>query len=85
MTFTLSSPDMRHGESLAAIHARVDANLSPALAWIDPPEGTRSFALVVEDPDAPGGLFRHWGVLDIPAAWKGLPRGAGNGPLRGGP
>ena len=33
----------------------------------DPPEGTQSFALIVDDPDAPSGTFRHWGAYDIPA------------------
>lgn len=44
------------------------ANISPQLAWADPPTGTRSFALVCVDPDAPGGEWRHWAIYDIPAA-----------------
>ncbi|MDJ1159196.1 YbhB/YbcL family Raf kinase inhibitor-like protein [Chelatococcus sp. SYSU_G07232] len=42
-------------------------NLSPPIAWSDPPEGTRSFALVCNDPDAPRGIWHHWAVYDIPA------------------
>ena len=43
--------------------------MSPPLSWSDPPESTRSLALVVDDPDAPGGTFTHWLAWDIdPAA-----------------
>jgi hypothetical protein len=54
------------------------ADLSPALQWSDPPAGTRSFALIVDDPDAPGGVFSHWGAYDIAASARGLDEGAGN-------
>jgi|SRR5919112_420538 Raf kinase inhibitor-like YbhB/YbcL family protein len=45
---------------------------SPALHWGEPPTGTRSFALVLDDPDAPGGTFRHWGVFDITASARSI-------------
>ncbi|HEY5341022.1 MAG TPA: YbhB/YbcL family Raf kinase inhibitor-like protein [Candidatus Aquilonibacter sp.] len=49
------------------------ANVSPALAWRAVPPGTRSFALIVHDPDAPTpGGFYHWVVYDIPASTRGL-------------
>ena len=51
---------------------------SPALAWSDPPEGTSSFALIVDDPDAPMGVFGHWGAYDIDAGLQRLEEGAGN-------
>jgi len=51
------------------------ANRSPALSWTDPPEGTRSFALVVEDPDAPRGTWVHWVLYDLPPGERGLPEG----------
>jgi len=48
---------------------------SPPLAWSDPPAGTAAFVLVVEDPDAPGGLFTHWLLYDLPASARSLPAG----------
>ena len=54
------------------------ADRSPPLRWSDPPDGTRSFALIVEDPDAPGGTFRHWGVYDLPGDLRELPADAGS-------
>jgi Raf kinase inhibitor-like YbhB/YbcL family protein len=51
-------------------------NPSPALAWSDAPSGTRSFALIMHDPDAPlAGGFTHWVLFDIPATTKTLPEG----------
>jgi hypothetical protein len=49
------------------------ANVSPALAWTDPPAGTQSFAIIEDDPDAPSGTFVHWVVYDLPAAYRKLP------------
>jgi Raf kinase inhibitor-like YbhB/YbcL family protein len=42
------------------------------LKWGEPPAGTKSFALVIDDPDAPSGAFRHWGVFDIPASARSI-------------
>jgi Raf kinase inhibitor-like YbhB/YbcL family protein len=53
---------------------------SPALEWKNPPAGTKSFALMVHDPDAPtgGSGFWHWVVYNIPADATSLPEGAGD-------
>ena len=53
---------------------------SPALEWKNPPAGTKSFALMVHDPDAPTGCagFWHWIVYNIPADATSLPEGAGD-------
>ncbi len=48
-------------------------NISPALSWSQPPAGTQSFALIVDDPDAPAGTWVHWVVYDLPASARELP------------
>ena len=52
-------------------------NISPMLTWDHPPTGTRSFAVLMFDQDAPGGGWWHWAVFDIPAGVTGLQTGAG--------
>ncbi len=62
---------------LSTVYARCGgANISPELRWRGAPAGTRSFALVVHDPDAsaPGGWY-HWIVYNVPATARELPRG----------
>lgn len=51
------------------------AGVSPPLSWGEPPQGTRSFALIVDDPDAPGRVFTHWVAWGIPADRRGLDDG----------
>jgi len=48
-------------------------NFSPPLSWSDPPEGTKSFALICEDPDAPRGTFIHWVLFNVPGDARELP------------
>ena len=48
------------------------ANVSPPLGWSNPPAATRSFALICSDPDAPGGVWYHWAIYDIPADARSL-------------
>lgn len=56
------------------------ADVSPELHWGTPPPGTRSLALVMSDPDAPGGTFHHWIVYNLPPAVRELPAGAAERP-----
>lgn len=73
MAFTLFSPAFAKRSHIPAHHTCDGDDLSPPLEWSDPPEGTRSFALVVADPDAPKGTWYHWGIFDIPAGYVELP------------
>jgi Raf kinase inhibitor-like YbhB/YbcL family protein len=71
MSFGLRSTAFGDGEVIPRRHTCEGEDVSPPLSWSDPPEGTRSLALVVDDPDAPGGTFTHWLAWDLePAAGK---------------
>jgi Raf kinase inhibitor-like YbhB/YbcL family protein len=48
---------------------------SPALRWSDVPDDVKSFVLIVDDPDAPGGAFVHWVLYDLPPEARALPGG----------
>lgn len=82
--FTLASADIAPGATIAnhfvykGFGCSGD-NVSPALAWSGAPAGTKSFVLLVHDPDAPtgGAGWWHWIVYDIPATATGLAQGAG--------
>ncbi len=68
-----------YGDPIPAKYARCGmgaANVSPPLSWSGVPAGTMGFALIMTDPDAPGGNFVHWIVFDLPAAVESLPEGA---------
>ena len=73
--FTLSSPEFSHGGLIPASCSCDGDNISPQLDWLHPPEGTRSFALIVDDPDSPQRTFTHWVLFDIPASTSTLARG----------
>jgi len=60
------------GDLIPSTHTCDGKDSSPPLSWSNPPEGTKSFALVVEDPDAPGGTWVHWVVWNIPGNEGGL-------------
>lgn len=68
----LTSPDITHGSPIPRTFTADGADLSPTLAWQGAPDGTKAFALVVDDPDAPVGLWVHWVVYDLPAGTAGL-------------
>jgi len=55
-------------------------NVSPPLTWAEPPNGTRTFALIVEDPDAPSQVFTHWLVYDMPVERQELAEGVDSHP-----
>jgi len=81
--FQLSSTDMKSGEPMPNRYVFSGMgckgeNLSPELSWSGAPEGTKSFALMVHDPDANtgGAGIWHWVVINIPATTQSLPEGA---------
>jgi Raf kinase inhibitor-like YbhB/YbcL family protein len=58
--FALTSPAFTSNGTIPRRYTCDGANVSPALRWTAPPRGTRSLALLVNDPDAPAGTFTHW-------------------------
>lgn len=78
MAFKITSPDFNDGEEVPRLHSCDGDDISPELIWEGEPEGTRSYVLVVDDPDAPRGTFTHWVVYDLPTGVRALSRGMGN-------
>ena len=74
--FELSSPSITPGESIPVKYSCDGEDISPELNWANAPEGTNSFALIFDDPDAPGGTWVHWVLYNIPADKEGLLEGA---------
>jgi Raf kinase inhibitor-like YbhB/YbcL family protein len=93
MTLALTSPAFSANGSIPKQYTCEGADISPALAWSGAPEGTKSLALIVDDPDAPDPaapkrVWVHWVLYNIPAsatslpedeAKKGVPKGALSG------
>jgi Raf kinase inhibitor-like YbhB/YbcL family protein len=81
--FELTSPDIAQGRRISEAQVFngfgcAGQNVSPALAWKNAPAGTRSYAVMVHDPDAPTGSgWWHWIVYNIPASTMSLPANAG--------
>ncbi len=71
--FPLSSPAFTQGGLIPKKFTCDGNNVSPALSWSDLPPGTRSLALIADDPDAPSGTFTHWVLYNIPPSLTGLP------------
>ncbi|GGP27644.1 YbhB/YbcL family Raf kinase inhibitor-like protein [Silvimonas amylolytica] len=81
--FTVTSPDLQSGvfnnSQIAGAFGCQGGNTSPAVAWHNPPAGTKSFLVTMYDPDAPTGSgFWHWVLANVPASASNLARGAGN-------
>jgi Raf kinase inhibitor-like YbhB/YbcL family protein len=72
MTLTLSSSAFAPGKPIPEEYSCKGRNISPALAWTEAPANTASFAIILDDPDAPSGTFVHWVIYNIPAVSKGL-------------
>jgi Raf kinase inhibitor-like YbhB/YbcL family protein len=73
--FALESSAFGNAEQIPARHSCEGEDVSPPLRWANVPEGTRSLALIVDDPDAPGGVFTHWLAWGLDPAAEGLGEG----------
>jgi len=78
MTLTIRTPTFAKDSSIPSQFTKDGGNVSPLVEWQGAPRGTKSYALVVEDPDAPKGTFRHWAAYNIPADLQRLAEGAGS-------
>jgi Raf kinase inhibitor-like YbhB/YbcL family protein len=72
MAFTLRSPDFANGGEIPKPFTCSGGDRSPALEWAGAPAGTKSFALIADDPDAPAGTWVHWVIFNVPATASGL-------------
>jgi len=68
MAFIVKVEGFDNGAEIPRRHTCEGEDLSPALAWSGEPAGTRSFAVIVDDPDAPAGTWVHWVLYDLPAS-----------------
>jgi len=80
MGFSLRSPSFEHQGTIPAKHTCQGGDVAPALAWSEPPAGTKSFALIVDDPDAPDPrapktTWVHWVIYNLPATARALAEG----------
>jgi len=65
---TITSTAFQDGETIPTRYSCDGEDISPALSWSGAPEGTQSFVIILDDPDAPGGTFNHWVIFNIPAS-----------------
>jgi Raf kinase inhibitor-like YbhB/YbcL family protein len=75
MRIELTSKAFRNGENIPKQFTGDDKDISPPLQWTDSPEGTKSLALICDDPDAPRGTWVHWVIFNLPAAARELEQG----------
>jgi Raf kinase inhibitor-like YbhB/YbcL family protein len=80
MAFSLTSSAFRNGEPIPTQHTCDGPDVSPPLAWRGAPDGTAAFALIVDDPDAPGGIWVHWVLYDVPTTLEALAEHVDDGP-----
>jgi Raf kinase inhibitor-like YbhB/YbcL family protein len=76
----LTSSAFQHNGSIPQQYTCDDADISPPLTWSDVPNETKSFVLIVDDPDAPDPaapkmVYVHWVIYDLPASTRSLPEG----------
>ena len=74
-TMQLTSTAFAEGQPIPSKYTCDGENVSPPLSWNGVPEGTKSLTLIVDDPDAPAGIWVHWVLYDLPANSTELPEG----------
>ncbi len=79
--FRLSSPAFEPGQTIPVKYTCDGMDISPPLAWSHPPGDAASFALIMDDPDAPAGIWVHWVIFDMPADARELPEGVPPDPV----
>lgn len=72
MTLQLTSTAFKHGDPIPSQYSCDGVDISPPLAWQNIPENTASFVLIIDDPDAPVGIWDHWLLFNIPAKTTSL-------------
>jgi Raf kinase inhibitor-like YbhB/YbcL family protein len=72
----VGSSSFSAGDPIPKRFSCVGADVQPELHWSAPPAGTKSLAVLVEDPDAPGGTFVHWVLYGVPPETRSLAEGA---------
>jgi hypothetical protein len=75
MAFELKSSAFQQDQSIPRKYTCDGPDVSVPLQWTNPPAGTKSFALIADDPDAPVGTWVHWVLYDLPAETRELPEG----------
>lgn len=75
MEFTILSDAFKDGGLIPKKYTCDGPDVSPPLTWKGEPAGVKSFALIVDDPDAPMGTWVHWVIFNIPSSVKGLKEG----------
>ena len=78
VTFSLGSGAVANEAAIPSRHTCDGEDVSPGLAWSDASASTEAFALILDDPDAPGGTFTHWLLYDVPPDVSSLPEGVPN-------
>jgi Raf kinase inhibitor-like YbhB/YbcL family protein len=73
MALQVLSPAFKDGDNIPDRFTCQGQDVSPALSWSEPPAGAKSFSLIMDDPDAPGGVFTHWVLFNIPPDSRELP------------
>lgn len=71
----VTSTAFEAGAPIPVRHTCDGQDLSPPLAWTSAPQGTKSFAVICDDPDAPVGTWDHWVLFNLPGGTPGLPEG----------